>query len=215
MKRRLNRQEWGLDLWNGRWGFVSAVQQREGKQGGTQWLGSHVQSQHFPFFILWSIGWNFAQISIRINNHHMHYFQTDIVHTPCLCFSHNILPRSAHIVRKCHCLCSSTQMSLSSEVVAIVHLDFELRDAALQLKELNLAVQPMAPVEKNKCLLLLFWKTQSGLWVRRRKVMQWAPQMMFAFLSSLEQQMTLHGYHYGSATVFVPAAHLNQFTHLR
>lgn len=47
-------------------------------------------------------------------------------------------------------------MSLSSQVAAIVlHLDLELR-------ELSLADQPMASVEKNKCLLLLFWKPSLG-----------------------------------------------------
>lgn len=83
-----------------------------------------------------------------INNHHMHYFLDRYCSHPMFVF-----------LTQCHCLRSSTKMSPSpaSEVVAIVLLfDFELMEVLLQLKKLNLADQPVAPAEKNKCLLLLF-----------------------------------------------------------
>lgn len=149
MKCRFNRQEWGLDLWNRRWGFVSVVQQREEKQGGTQWLGSHFQSQLFSFFVTRSTWWNFAQIWIGINNHHMHYFQTVIVHNPHVCFSHTMF--SLCLVGKCHCLCSSTKMSPSpaSEVVAIV-LPFHLEPREV-LQKLNVVDPPMVWRKTNVC----------------------------------------------------------------
>lgn len=41
------------------------------------------------------------------------------------------------------------------------------------------------------------------------------PQMMFAFLSLLEQQMTLHGYRgFAAECLFHRLNHLNQFTSL-
>lgn len=166
MKCRFNTQEWGLDLWNRRWGFVSVVQQREEKQGGTQWLGSHYQSQLFSFFVTRSTWWNFAQIWIGINNHHVHYFQTVIVHThppPCLFFSHNVFPLFGGKMSLFVFINKNVTVSRVWSCCYCPSIPFGAGGGPAETQ----CSWPTNGMEKNKCLPLLFWKPSRMRWHHR------------------------------------------------
>lgn len=162
MKRRLNSQEWGLDLWNRRWGFVQLYNKGRKNKEEPNDLAAISNPNTFSFFYCDPFDEIVDKFESGLITVACIIFR-QILFTPHVCVSLTIF---CHIVGKCHCLCSSTKMSPSpaSEVVAIVlHFDYlELMEVLLQLRKLYLADQPIAPVQINKCLLLLFWKPSLG-----------------------------------------------------